>query len=128
MLRLTDRVTFHGEVRHDHLPDYYRAADLFVLSSRHESQSLVALEAAACGCPVVGTAVGVLPELLDTAQVAPVGDARALAAAMTAMIANPPDRARAAGETRERVLARFSLGRTAGELEALYLGLPAGAR
>lgn len=57
-------VTFHGEILHDQLPDYYRAADLCVLTSHFESQSMVVLEAGACECLTVGTAVGILPELL----------------------------------------------------------------
>ncbi|MGH2542384.1 MAG: glycosyltransferase, partial [Ardenticatenaceae bacterium] len=54
-LGVAARVTFHGEVGHERLPGYYRAADLFVLSSRYESQGMVALEAAACGLPIIGT-------------------------------------------------------------------------
>ena len=127
-LDIADRVTFHGEVSHDALPDYYRAADLFVLTSRYESQSLVTLEAAACGCPIVGTAVGVLPELLDAAHVAPTGDATALATAISALIVNPQERGRVASESRARVLSSFGLDRTVAELELLYLGLCAGPR
>ena len=47
-LNLADRVIFHGEVSHERLPAYYRCADLCVLSSRHEGQEMVSLEAAAC--------------------------------------------------------------------------------
>lgn len=127
-LNVTEHVNFHGEVSHEHLPDYYRAADLFLLTSRYESQSLVALEAAACGCPVAGTAVGVLPELLDAAQVAPVGDAGALARAISELIRDPARRAVSASESRAAVLARFTLDQTVTDLESLYQGLPAGAR
>ncbi len=89
-LGLAKRVTFHGDVTHERLPDWYRAADLFVLSSRYESQSLVVLEAAACGCPVVGTAVGLLPELLPSEQLAPVGNATALADAIERLLDSRP--------------------------------------
>ncbi len=74
-LGLGDRVRFLGAVPHDRLPTLYRTADLFVLSSRHESQGLAALEAAACGTPVVGTAVGVIPELGSPGPAVPPGDA-----------------------------------------------------
>ena len=47
-LGVAPRVTFHGAVPHDRLPDCYRAADLLVCSSRYESQAMVGLEAAAC--------------------------------------------------------------------------------
>ena len=83
----------------------------------------MALEAAACGCPVVGTAVGVLPELLDAAQVVPVGDASALAAAISSLIDDPARRASAASASRERVMDRFALARTVTDLESLYEGL-----
>lgn len=87
-LGVGQRVTFHGEIPHDRLPGYYCAADLLVVSSRYESQAMVALEAAACGCPVVGTAVGLLPEL-PGARVVPVGDAAALAEAIIAALSQP---------------------------------------
>lgn len=62
-LRLGERVHLHGHMAHDRLPAIYRRADLHVVCSRYESQCMAALEAAACGTPTIGTAVGVLPEL-----------------------------------------------------------------
>jgi len=73
-------VTFHGDVDHAALPDVYRQASHFVLSSLHEAQNMAAIEAAACGLQVVGTRVGVLPELTDA--VSPTGNAESLASAM----------------------------------------------
>ena len=46
------------------LPDYYAAADLCAMPSRHESFGLVALEAMACGTPVVASAAGALRSLI----------------------------------------------------------------
>jgi glycosyltransferase involved in cell wall biosynthesis len=63
-LQLDDVVHFHGEIMHDQLPAYYHTADLCVLTSIYESQSMVTLEAGACGRATVGTKVGILPELL----------------------------------------------------------------
>lgn len=127
-LGLTERVTFHGQVAHERLPGAYQAADLFVLSSRYESQSLAALEAAACGCPVVGVAVGVLPELVDPAQVVPVGNAGALAAAISGLIHDPGRRSRSAADSRAIVLDRFALADTVTGLELLYQELSADVR
>ena len=79
-LDLEPNVRFRGAVDHAALPDVYRAADACVVSSRHEAQCMAAIEAAACGVPVVGTRVGVLPEL--TTALAPVGDTGALADAI----------------------------------------------
>jgi D-inositol-3-phosphate glycosyltransferase len=55
---LGDRVWFVRPQPHDRLPDFYRAADVCLVPSRSESFGLVALEAAACGTPVVAAAVG----------------------------------------------------------------------
>ena len=57
-LGLGERVTFTGSVSQTDLPIYYAAADVFVLPSHYESFGLVALEAMACGTPVVASRVG----------------------------------------------------------------------
>ena len=57
-LGIGDMVTFAGSVPQTELPSYYSAADVFVLPSYHESFGLVALEAMACGTPVVVSRVG----------------------------------------------------------------------
>lgn len=57
-LGLTDRVRFVEPQPHHLLSTYYRAADVCVVPSRSESFGLVALEAAACGTPVVAANVG----------------------------------------------------------------------
>ena len=69
-LGLEDSVTFVGPLRHAEMATLYRESDLFLLSSRHESQGMVVLEAAASGVPTVGTNVGVVPELAPEASVA----------------------------------------------------------
>lgn len=118
-LGLAGQVTFHGAVPHHRLPDYYRTADLLVLSSRYESQGMVALEAGACGCPAVGTAVGVLPEL-PGAGVVPVRDAAALAEAIVASLSDRDALAARARTSLEAVRAEFQLERTVDELCTLY--------
>jgi D-inositol-3-phosphate glycosyltransferase len=57
-LGIADRVTFLGAVDHERLPYYYSAADVCVVPSFYESFGLVALEAMACGTPVVASRVG----------------------------------------------------------------------
>ncbi|HEY8092420.1 MAG TPA: glycosyltransferase, partial [Acidimicrobiales bacterium] len=64
-LGLTDQVHFVAPQAHHLLSSYYRAADLVLVPSRSESFGLVALEAAACGTPVVASAVGGLLTLVD---------------------------------------------------------------
>ena len=60
-----DRVRFVPPQPHHILSSYYRAADVVIVPSRSESFGLVALEAAACGIPVVASAVGGLQSLVD---------------------------------------------------------------
>jgi D-inositol-3-phosphate glycosyltransferase len=62
---LSDRVYFVAPQRHEILSSYYRAADVSIVPSRTESFGLVALEAAACGVPVVASAVGGLKTLVQ---------------------------------------------------------------
>lgn len=55
---LSERIIFIDPQPHHLLPSYYRAADVCLVPSRSESFGLVALEAAACGVPVVASDVG----------------------------------------------------------------------
>lgn len=64
-LGLTDRVRMVPPQPHELLSTFYRAADVCLVPSRSESFGLVALEAAACGTPVVASAVGGLRTLVD---------------------------------------------------------------
>ena len=63
-LGLGERVLFVPPQPHDRLATWYRASDVVVMPSRSESFGLVALEAAACGVPVVAAAVGGLRTLV----------------------------------------------------------------
>ncbi len=57
-LGLNDRVRFGSFIPDDQLADFYRAADVFVLSSRYEPFGMTAIEAMACGTPTVVTVHG----------------------------------------------------------------------
>ncbi|HZW30478.1 MAG TPA: glycosyltransferase family 4 protein [Isosphaeraceae bacterium] len=89
-LGLDGRVKLLGSRPHDQLPDWYRAADLFVLPSYSEGVPIVLLEAAACGTPFVASRVGGIPEIahLGTSRLVPAGDAEALAEAIRAGLAD----------------------------------------
>ncbi len=64
-LEVADRVRFVDPQPHELLSTHYRAADVCIVPSRSESFGLVALEAAACGTPVVASAVGGLTTLVE---------------------------------------------------------------
>jgi glycosyltransferase involved in cell wall biosynthesis len=91
-LGLQGRVKLLGPRPHDQLPDWYRAADLFVLPSHSEGVPVVLLEAAACGTPFVASRVGGIPEIahLGASRLVPAGDAAALAEAIRAGLAERP--------------------------------------
>lgn len=78
-------------------------ADLFVLPSAWEARALVVQEAMAAGTPVVATAVGGLPDLLDGAGVlVPAGDAAALARAVARLLDDPAEAGRLGAAGRRR--------------------------
>lgn len=73
-LDIVGNVRFAGSVPHDDLPCYYSAADVVLVPSHYESYGLVALEAMACGTPVVAARVGGLASLVldgETGYLAP---------------------------------------------------------
>ena len=67
-LGIESMVTFTGAIKQNKLPDYYSAADVFVLPSHSESFGLAALEAMACGAPVVVSRVGGLKTFIDNGE------------------------------------------------------------
>ena len=119
-LGLDEHVTFLGFQPTPALIPIYQRSHLFVLPSRHEAAGAVVLEAAACGVPVVGTAVGYIadwsPEraLAVTAQ-----DAAALATAIRALLLKRDERTRLAAAARSWVEAHDA-DWTSREIERLY--------
>jgi glycosyltransferase involved in cell wall biosynthesis len=81
-----DAIHFRGPRAQSELPDWYRAADVFVLPSRSEGVPNVILEAMACHTPVVATCVGGIPEVAvpDVSRLVPSDDPVALADAVAA--------------------------------------------
>jgi glycosyltransferase involved in cell wall biosynthesis len=83
---------------------YLRAADLYVHAAREESFGLSAAEAAACGTPVVATAVGGLPEVIlheQTGLLVPGQDAEAMAYAIDRLLSDPILRLRLGAQAAE---------------------------
>lgn len=123
-LGLRGHVEFLGE-RQD-VPQLLATAGFFVSSSRIEGISLTLLEASAVGLPIVATAVGGNPEVVDdgrTGCLVPAEDAAALANAMTHMCRNR-DAWMAMGELgRQRVEEHFEIRRMIRDYETLYATL-----
>lgn len=89
---LEDLVTFLGKKAQDTLPYYYSAAEAVVVPSHYESFGMVALEAMACGAPVVASQVGGLAYLVQdgvTGFTVEVDDAQALADRLALILTQP---------------------------------------
>jgi glycosyltransferase involved in cell wall biosynthesis len=114
------RVLFAGHVPRAEMPDRYRSASVLAITSRHEGQSMVAVEAAASGLPVVGTRVGIVPDLGDAAVSVPLCDEAALAGALAAVLDEPDRAARMGAAGRAIAVARFDLARTTADLLERY--------
>jgi glycosyltransferase involved in cell wall biosynthesis len=119
---LSGRVRFTGALPHAKLVEYYRAADVMVLASASEGMPNVVLEALACGMPVVATAVGGIPEILDrgVGRVVAGREPPQIAAAINELCASMPERAAVRGYAE-----RFGWDDTIGSLANLIEGLAA---
>jgi D-inositol-3-phosphate glycosyltransferase len=126
-LGLAAHVRFVAPQPHHALSTYYRAADVVIVPSRSESFGLVALEAAACGTPVVAAAVGGLRTLVDdgrTGYLVEGRDPARHAAAVEAVLADPVVAAAMGAAAAERAL-RYTWSTTAARLRRLYSDLTA---
>jgi glycosyltransferase involved in cell wall biosynthesis len=99
---LADRISLRGAVSAQELASLYASSDLFVLPSRFEGYGMAYTEAIAHGVPVIGTAVGAVPETVppDAGVLVAPDDVAALAAALRGLIADPQQRARLAAGAR----------------------------
>ncbi len=107
---------------HTALADFYRAADVCLVPSRAESFGLVALEAAACGTPVVAASVGGLRSLVDDGATGFLVEARDPAAYATpvAMLLEDPALASEMGASASARSRKYSWSITAARLRRLY--------
>lgn len=91
-MKLQEKVAFWGAQRQDLLPYFYSAAKALVLPSRYESFGMVALEAMACGTPVIASKVGGLQYTVEngkTGFLIPEGDWQSMADRIKEVIENP---------------------------------------
>jgi glycosyltransferase involved in cell wall biosynthesis len=124
-LGLGGRVTWAGE--QNDMNAVYGALDLLVSASTSEGLSNVLGEALACGVPCIATDVGDSARLVeDPARIVPPGDPAALAAAMVAHFADPPDLPD--GTLRASIAVRYGVGAVVAATEEALAGLVAGER
>jgi glycosyltransferase involved in cell wall biosynthesis len=105
---VSERISMIENVPHEQVPAYLRAALVFVLPSRREGLPFAILEAAACRKPVVAAAAVGVPELIEdqvTGRLVPVEDDRALAEAISDLVAHSDLRERVA-ENLHRLVSR----------------------
>jgi glycosyltransferase involved in cell wall biosynthesis len=91
-LGLTDRVLFLGSVPRETVLRLFRAADGSLLSSLWENLPHAVVESLRVGCPVIATAVGGVPEVVEDGRnglLVPPGDPAALAAAISRLFSDP---------------------------------------
>jgi len=119
-LGLGERIRFHGRMNRDEIAQFLPNCDLFVLPSYAEGMSNAALEAMACGLPVLLTDTGGSRELVDgNGEMVPIGDAEALTAALLRMLAQPEAMRRMGEQSRKRA-ETFSWNNVAAQYYELY--------
>jgi glycosyltransferase involved in cell wall biosynthesis len=130
-LGLSDRVSFLGSKDRDEVLAELAHCDLFVMPSRHSSESfgLSALEAMVCAKPVIASAIGGLQELVDdreTGLLVPADDPAALARALDLLVDDPASRLRLglAGRSKAK---QFTAWLSANAYEELFTELVARA-
>ena len=119
-LGVADRVVFLG--KHPAVHEILSSADLFLLPSESESFGLAALEAMACGVPVVASDAGGMPEVVEhdhAGYLLPPGDVASMARASATILGDSVLRRRMALAARAGA-ERFSKERVAPEYEAYY--------
>lgn len=120
-LGFSKRIHFLGT--RTNIPEILNALDIFVLPSLSEGMPNAVLEAMACGVPVIATAVGGVPEIIEKPEdgiVINSQDERALIDALTYLLENKEDRLEMGMRGRLRVLKHFSLKKMVGVYETLY--------
>lgn len=121
-LGLEETMVFIGAKDQDALPYYYNAAEALIMPSDYESFGMVALEAMACGTPVIASQVGGLAFLVrdgETGYLVPVREPAALAEAIGKIVSNPEHRAKMS-EAAAEVAEQYSWGRIVDQLLVVF--------
>jgi 1,2-diacylglycerol 3-alpha-glucosyltransferase len=118
-------IAFPGSVAREALPDYYRAADLFLFSSETETQGLVLAEAHACGLPAVAVRASGVDEVVRDGEtgILTKSDAQDLADAAIGLLLDAPRRRTMGRAARELAERDFSAARQVEVMAGLYRDL-----
>jgi glycosyltransferase involved in cell wall biosynthesis len=130
-LGLSERVRLLGHLDGDEVTRFPASLDLFVSASRSEAFGMAMVEAAACGVPVVATATEGAKEIVEegvTGLLVPLGDVRALAAAVASLLKDESRRRELGMRARQVARERFDLARMVAETERVYAEALGGAR
>lgn len=126
-LGLEEVVEFRGSVPQREMVDLYNSASIAVVPSLYEGFSLPAVEAMACGVPLVATDGGALPEVTgrdgETVLIARAGDSIDLAKKVLKLLDSPILRDELSSNALERVREKFTWAATAKATEASYFEL-----
>jgi glycosyltransferase involved in cell wall biosynthesis len=120
---VADRVHLLGSVGREDMPAVLRSADAVMCTPAYEPFGVAALEAMACGVPVVASAVGGLTDtVVDrvTGLHVPPGDSGALIGAVRSLLAEPTRRQAMGAAGRDRVTSRYGWDRIAAETLRAY--------
>ncbi|MGD2122716.1 MAG: N-acetyl-alpha-D-glucosaminyl L-malate synthase BshA [Gemmatimonadota bacterium] len=120
-LGVADRLLFLG--KHQSVDELLACADLFLLPSKNESFGLAALEALACGTPVVASNMGGLPEVIrhgETGYLFPLGSVEEMAEAGISLLRDEEAWSRFSRAARADAVERFSNDRVIPLYEELY--------
>ena len=127
-LGLTAKVRLVGRV--DDMPAFYESLDVLVSSSRQEGLPVALLEAMVRGLPIVATAVGEVPRVLQHRKnglLVPVQDVQSLAESMEALLRDREARAKYGLAARQSILKNFSAERMSDDYLSLYRDVMASA-
>ena len=125
-LGLDSDVEFVGAAKQSDVLQWWRRATVGVLTSDSEGMPVCLMEAAACGVPVVATAVGGVPELVRdnvTGLLTQPGDCLSLAEALERLLREPETAARMGTAARRRAEECFSVKRQVDQLTAVWAGV-----
>lgn len=118
---VADHVLFLG--KQHALPEILSSADIFLLPSQQESFGLSALEAMACGVPVVGTNIGGIGEVVqhgETGYLAELGDVQRMAKYCVDLLSSSKKHAAFKTAARVRAVENFGVNRIVPAYEQLY--------